>query len=81
MKVSCVAHYVGHLTCMMGDHRPCNGINPVTESVVLPPEQGEHHMIDQPHFDSYSIQARICLGIATFGALLFAVMTSIYLMQ
>jgi hypothetical protein len=30
-------------------------------------------MIDQPHFDSYSIQARICLGIATLGAaLLFA---------
>ena len=60
-------------------HRPCNGINPVTESVVLPPEQGEHHMIDQPHFNSYSIQARICLGIGGFGgALLATVLTIIY---
>jgi hypothetical protein len=61
--------------------RPCNGINPVTESVVLPPEQGEHHMIDQPHFDSYSIPARICLGIGGFGgALLAIVLTIIYLL-
>lgn len=28
-------------------------------------------MIDQPDFGSYSIQARICLGIAIFGAVLF----------
>ncbi|MGY8678609.1 hypothetical protein Q2941_12495 [Bradyrhizobium sp. UFLA05-153] len=27
-------------------------------------------MIDQPDFDSYSIQARICLGVAIFGAAL-----------
>ncbi|MGB7222925.1 MAG: hypothetical protein WBD49_10545 [Bradyrhizobium sp.] len=29
-------------------------------------------MIDQPHFDSYSIQARICLGIGGFGGALLA---------
>jgi hypothetical protein len=37
-------------------------------------------MIEQPHFDSYSIQARICFGIAIFGVVLFA-LTSTYFMQ
>jgi hypothetical protein len=27
---------------MLVHRRPCNGIYPVTESVVLPPHQGEH---------------------------------------
>ncbi|WP_256468679.1 hypothetical protein [Bradyrhizobium sp. 61] len=27
-------------------------------------------MIDPPHFNTYSIQARIYLGVATFGAAL-----------
>ncbi|WP_283815065.1 MULTISPECIES: hypothetical protein [unclassified Bradyrhizobium] len=32
-------------------------------------------MIEQPHFDSYSIPARVSLGIAIFGgSLLIAVM-------
>ncbi len=36
-------------------------------------------MISPPQFDSYSLSARICLGIAIFGALLFAAVTSVYL--
>lgn len=28
-------------------------------------------MIEQPHTNPYSVQARICLGIAAFGAALF----------
>ncbi|MCP1764704.1 hypothetical protein ABIF64_007454 [Bradyrhizobium japonicum] len=28
-------------------------------------------MIEQPHVNPYSLQARICLGIAAFGAALF----------
>lgn len=32
-------------------------------------------MIEQPHLDSYSVPARVCLGIAVFGGtLLIAVM-------
>lgn len=40
-------------------------------------------MIGQPHFNSYSIQARICLGIAIFGAALLvaALLASTYLVQ
>ena len=53
----------------------------VTERpVALPPDTGECVMIEQPHFDSYSIQARICFGIAIFGVALFA-LTSTYFMQ
>jgi hypothetical protein len=38
-------------------------------------------MIDQPHFDSYSIPARICLGIGGLGgAALATVLTIIYLL-
>jgi hypothetical protein len=34
-------------------------------------------MIEQPHFDSYSTAARICLGVAILGtALLIAILTS-----
>lgn len=37
-------------------------------------------MIEQPHFDSYSIRARICFGIAVSGAAFLVAMaiTSIY---
>jgi hypothetical protein len=36
-------------------------------------------MIDQPHFDSYSIAARVCLGIGGFGgALLAIILTGVY---
>jgi hypothetical protein len=40
-------------------------------------------MIESPHFDSCSIQARICLGVATFGAarLVAVAMTSVYFVQ
>ncbi|MGY4171726.1 hypothetical protein ACVIHH_003744 [Bradyrhizobium sp. USDA 4518] len=35
-------------------------------------------MIDQPHFDPYSIPARVCLGIAIFGgSVLIAVMLTL----
>jgi hypothetical protein len=30
-------------------------------------------MINQPHFDSYSIPARICLSIGLFGTAMLAV--------
>jgi hypothetical protein len=31
-------------------------------------------MIDQPHFDtSYSVQERICLAVALFGAVMLAI--------
>lgn len=37
-------------------------------------------MLDQPHFDSYSIPARVCLGIAIFGgSTLIAVMLAVAL--
>ena len=40
-------------------------------------------MIEQPHFDSYSIPARVCLYVAIFGiALLIAMtLTRIYFME
>jgi hypothetical protein len=40
-------------------------------------------MIDQPHFGSYSIPGRICLGIAIAGGALLvaAAITTIYFMQ
>jgi hypothetical protein len=40
-------------------------------------------MTDLPHFDSYSIPARICLGVAIFGGAVLVAMaiTSIYVMQ
>jgi hypothetical protein len=65
---------------MMVHHRPRIGIHPVTESVVLPPNN-ERSMINPPQFASYSVPARIFLGVAIFGVLLFAVMTSIYFMR
>jgi hypothetical protein len=37
-------------------------------------------MVDQPHFDLSSIQARICFGIAIFGGALLA-LTGVYFMQ
>ncbi|MBR0731093.1 hypothetical protein JQ636_40560 [Bradyrhizobium japonicum] len=45
--------------------------------------KGGGGMIGQPHFNSYSIQARICLGIAIFGAALLvaALLASTYLVQ
>jgi hypothetical protein len=39
-------------------------------------------MINQPHLEPYSIPARICLGIATFGgALLVTVVLIFFFMQ
>jgi hypothetical protein len=38
-------------------------------------------MVNQPSFDSHSLPARLCLGVAILGAVLFAVTTSIYFMQ
>ncbi|MCS3495523.1 hypothetical protein AB7008_37115 [Bradyrhizobium sp. 521_C7_N1_3] len=40
-------------------------------------------MIDPAHFNTYSIQARVCLGVAAFGAaLLFAeAVARIYFVQ
>ena len=38
-------------------------------------------MINLPKFDTYSVAARIFLGVAIGGALLFAIMTSIYFMR
>jgi hypothetical protein len=38
-------------------------------------------MINRPQVDYYSVPARICLGVAIVGSLLFAVTASIYLMQ
>lgn len=40
-------------------------------------------MIREPHFDTYSVPARICFGIAMLGgaALLAVAITSIYCMQ
>jgi hypothetical protein len=40
-------------------------------------------MIEQPHFNAYSISARICLGAAIFGAALLVdvAITSAYFMQ
>ncbi len=40
-------------------------------------------MIREPHFDSYSIPARVCFAIAVFGgALLIAVaVTSVYFIK
>jgi hypothetical protein len=32
-------------------------------------------MIERPHFDSYSVPARICLGIAIFSAALLVAAT------
>jgi hypothetical protein len=37
-------------------------------------------MIDQPHFESYSIPARICLAVATCGSGLLLAMVSSYFM-
>ena len=37
----------------------------------------ERGMIKRPHFVSYSVPARICLGIAISGAAVFAVMSLI----
>jgi hypothetical protein len=40
-------------------------------------------VIKQPHFDSYSIPARICFGIAMFGgaALVLLTIASLYFMH
>jgi hypothetical protein len=39
-------------------------------------------VIDQPDLNSYSIPARICLGVAVFGAaLLVTVLTSVSVVQ
>jgi hypothetical protein len=37
-------------------------------------------MIDQPYFNSYSLPARICLGVAIAGLMLLVATTSIYFM-
>ncbi len=34
-------------------------------------------MVDQPHYDSFSIPARVCLALAIVGAALFAVVATI----
>jgi hypothetical protein len=53
----------------------------VTRAFALSPSQKERGVIERPDIASYSVPARICLGIAVFGALLFAVMAGIYFMH
>lgn len=43
--------------------------------------QKERGVIERPDIASYSVPARICLGIAVFGVLLFAVMAGIYFVR
>jgi hypothetical protein len=40
-------------------------------------------MVDNPHFDTYSIAARICLAIASLGGVLLiaTAVTSLYFMH
>jgi hypothetical protein len=41
----------------------------IKRPIALPPGD-KRGMIEPPHFDSYSVPARICLGIAIFSAAL-----------
>jgi len=51
--------------------------------IALPPApERERAVIEQPDLDSYSISARICLGVAIFGvALLVTVLTGNFVMH